>query len=123
MLSDKEIIEKSLNFLIVDYNFKYEYLTPYCNNEEYYIFRKQDSCFTYYQWNEMKEYKFTVVFDQEFKEIRLFERYPQELELFRKNHTGIKWIFKDYREDYWKMIADIIKKEIQSTGFLFGIKI
>ena len=120
-MSDKEIIETALNFLVIDHGFSYEYNTPN-GNAEYFKYKNKNGCFAYYQWVQFGEYEFSVTYDQTFRKIQLFEEYPKYFAFFKNKHKGIKWLFKDSRKDYWEMISNIIKDEIASKGSLFGIQ-
>lgn len=121
-MGDKEIIEKSLSFLITDHNFKYRYETQNGNDMNF-IYENKNGYFKYYQWPQFNESEFSVLFDNEFKKINLFEIDPKYFSLFKKQHSGIKWLFKDKRQDYWNMIATILKHEISISNSLFGLKI
>lgn len=120
-MSDKEIIEKALSFLITEYKFKYKYETNKGN--DIFIYENKNGCFKYYQWPQFGESEFSVLSDYEFKKINLFLIYPEYFALFKKQHSGIKWFFKDKRKDYWAMIATILKHEISVNNSLFGLKV
>lgn len=123
IMTDKEIIEEALKFLVVDYGFTYEYHSQHNGNEEFYKFVNEFGYFQYYEWSQFKDSEFSVVCNQEFKIIRLFDEYPQIFSMFNKRHKGVKWFFKDQRKDYWTMIASILRLEIKTKGSLFGLKI
>ena len=57
------------------------------------------------------------------KRINMPVLYAKELGAFNQRHKGLKWLFKDRRPDFWQMIADIIKKEIETNNSVFGLKI
>ena len=121
-MSDREIIEAALNFLVVDYGFSYEYHSLN-GKEEYFQYKNNHGCLTYYQWAQFGEQEFSATYNQTFRKIQLFEEYPKYFASFKSKHKGIKWLFQDSRKDYWEMISNIIKDEIASTGALFGIQI
>ena len=121
-MSDREIIEAALNFLVVDYGFSYEYHSLN-GKEEYFQYKNNYGCLTYYQWAQFGEQEFSATHNQTFRKIQLFEEYPKYFASFKSTHKGIKWLFQDSRKDYWEMISNIIKEEIASTGALFGIQI
>ena len=121
MKTDKEIIEKTLAFLVTDFNFEFEYRTTN-GNEEFYSYKNRYGSFNYYQWAHFGEYRFSVMNSNGIQDIRFNELYPNIVAQFNKDHKGLKWLFKDSREDYWNMIASILRLEINKNNSLFGLK-
>lgn len=116
-----DIIKSNLDFLVKDYQFEFSYLN---GRGENYLYKNKYGYFNYYEWEQFGEYEFSVkISNQESKIINFFEYYPKQISSFNSNHTGIKWLFKDKKKDYWKMIADLIKLEIANNHCLFGLKI
>lgn len=122
IMKTKDIIEKSLSFLINEYGLVLDYNTN--GKENFYYFRNKYGSFNYYEWPQFGDHIFSVTINGvEKKKIDFFVEYPKIVEKFNQSHKGLKWLFKDTCEDYWNMIADIIKTEIVSHGALFGLKV
>ena len=121
-MTNRQIIENALLFLIKDYGFCYNY--ECCNNGAmYFMYYNQYGCFTYYRWEQFQEEEFTAKYSEGYKIIDFSILHPKAFYEFNKSHKGIKWFFKDKRKDYWDMIAEFIKSEIEKTGALFGIEL
>ncbi len=116
-----KIIEKELQFLITDVKMIYTHEKK--GNQNYYYFSNDFGRFTYYEYRQFGEQEFTILANGSLKTINMFNENPQVYSKFKQEHKGIRFFFKDMRQDYWKMIAEIIKLEIDSTGSLFGLRI
>ncbi len=121
-MTDKDIIEKALSFLVKDYNFSYLFETPNGNDMRF-IYNNKYGSFIYYQWTQFKEEEFSIITNHEYKKIQLFLEYPDYFSTYNKTHKGIKWFFKDNRMDYWDMISQILKHEISKNGSLFDLRV
>ncbi|MBE6592830.1 MAG: hypothetical protein E7642_02415 [Ruminococcaceae bacterium] len=117
-MATQDIIKKHLDFLIYQYGFEFEYV---CNEGEHFIFKNQWGYFKYYQWSQFGEEEFSVKIGSNFRTIKLYEEYPQIVGQFNQNHKGFKWFFKDSRDDFWLMVAAIIKDEINLKNSIFGL--
>lgn len=115
-----EIINKKLAFLIDEYDFSFEFINDWGNR---YVFKNRYGNIEFYEWEQFNESAFFVAYDLISKKINLIEEYPKIFGLFNQDHKGIKYFFKDYRNDYWEMISKIIKLEIKNTKTIFGLKI
>ena len=113
------IIKNKFNFLINEYNFTFKF-----NNESgnHYIFKNKNGYIEFYEWPQFDEFAIFVKYDMISKKINLIEEYPKIIGRFNQEHKGIKWFFKDKREDFWEMISKIIKIEIVNKN-IFGLKI
>lgn len=121
-MTNRQIIENALIFLREYYGFSYNYECVN-NGATYFWYYNEYGCFTYYQWEQFQEEEFSVKYNGSHRIIDFSILNPKEICAFYKTHKGIKWLFKDKRKEYWHMIAQLIKNEIQKTGTLFGIKI
>ena len=120
MTTTLDIIKNKLNFLIEEYGFTFEFINDWgCH----YIFNNKNGCIEFYEWAQFNESAFFVNYDMISKKINLIEEYPKIVAHFYKTHKGIKWFFKDDREDYWQMISEIIKIEINNNKSIFGLKL
>lgn len=119
-MTTKDIIEDKLMFLVKDYGFIFEYSNI---QGEHYVFRNDNGYFEFYEWAQFDESEIHVKYDEVFKKINLIEYYPKIIGEFNQTHRGIKWFFKDTRNDYWDMISKIIKLEINNKKSIFGLTI
>lgn len=117
-MTTKEIIEKKLHFLVKDYGFSFEHSNIQGNH---YVFSNSYGYIEFYEWEQFEESEIRVKCYQEFKKIILIDHYPEIVGEYTKNHVGIKWFFKDERNDYWDMISTIIKLEIDNKKNIFGL--
>lgn len=115
-----DIIKNKLKFLIDVYGFTFEY-----NNDggNHYIFKNINGCIEFYEWPQFHESAIFVNYDMISKKINLIEEYPKMVGQFNKIHKGVKWFFKDDRNDYWEMVSKIIRIEINNKKSIFGLKI
>ncbi len=119
-MDTQQIIREELAFLCKEYGFEYEYISS--RPEQKYVFRNQYGVFQYYCCP-FEESEFSVLYDQTFRVVDLKLLYGKEFAKFRKNHSGIKWWFKSSSRDYWKMIANLLRRQIANCGTLFGLRI
>ncbi|MDY6141669.1 MAG: hypothetical protein SPI52_02975 [Bacilli bacterium] len=114
-----DIIKNKLKFLIEEYGFTFEF-----NNERgnHYIFNNKNGSIQFYEWRQFNELAIFVKYDLISKKINLIEEYPKIVSQFNQSHKGLKWFFKDDREDYWEMISKILKIEIDKKS-IFGLKL
>ena len=113
------IIEDKLNFLVLDYGMTYR-------REKYqgrtlYVFQNQFGEFIYWEWAQFSEDGFEIRIEDKKVDVNILDEYPFIYNRYLESHKGIKWAFKDTQEDYWGMIASIIKQYIESKGNLFGL--
>ena len=121
-MTDKEIISKSLGFLMSEYSMKFIYNTN--GNEYFYYFQNNNGSFNYYEWPQFGDKQFSVVINNIGKKLLNFELdYPDLIREYKRKHSGLLWLFKDQRKDYWDTVALIVKQEIQTKGTLFGLKL
>ena len=120
MVTTKDIIEGKLFFLIKEYGFSFEFNNT---NGDHYIFKNRNGYIEFYEWAQFGESKILVKHGNVFEEINLIYEYPKEISKFNSSHKGIKYFFKDIRNDYWEMIARIIKLEISDKNSIFRLKI
>ncbi|MBQ7761832.1 MAG: hypothetical protein IJ400_07235 [Clostridia bacterium] len=115
-----DIIKNKLKFLIEEYGFTFEF-----NNDRgnHYVFNNKNGYIEFYEWKQFNESAIFVKYDMISKKINLIEEYPKVVGQFYKIHKGVKWLFKDERNDYWEMIAKIIATEINNKKSIFGLKI
>lgn len=115
-----DIVKSKLNFLIDKYDFIFEY-----NNEQgfHYIFKNKNGFIEFYEWPQFNESEIFVNYNMISKKINLIVEYPKIVGKFYQEHKGIKWFFKDKRYDYWEMISEIIKVEINNNESIFGLKL
>ena len=116
-----KVIEINLKFLVDKFNFKFNYFWETPNAK--YVFENQYGKFIYLELPQFQEKFFYVEDGQGKREINLYENYSQEYEEWQKNHSGIKWIFKNKDKDIWEFNSKIIRDTINKTGTLFGLKI
>ena len=109
-----------LAFLTEKYGFDFE-----CSDKSgmHYVFKNENGYIEFYEWEQFGESAIFVKYDKNFREIKLIEEYPKIIGSFYQNHKGFKWLFKDVRKDYWKMISIILEIEIAEKGSLFGLKV
>lgn len=119
-MTTEKIIKNALEFLCVEYGFEFQYETEF-NGAMTFKYFNDNGSFSYYQWEQMQEYEFSVIYNQYYKKLEMQLLFPKEFALFNQQHKGLRWLFKDKREDYWNMIAGLIKGEIKNTGSLFGL--
>lgn len=121
-MEDKEIIYGSLSFLVDKYGFKYKY---FCTGKEYYYsFQNKHGTFTIYEWPQFQDRIFYITLRNTSKiAIDIFKNHKHLLEDWEKKHSGFIWIFKDKRKDYWLLVAQIIREQINTDGQFWGIKI
>ena len=123
----KEIVSAKLSFLVTEYNFECLYDTYRQSIIPVWIYKNTFGLFCYMEHEIFGEISITVETNDGQKvhcsEYELYERYKDIYNLFQNSHKGIKWFFKDLREDRMDMIADIIKREIELTGRLFGLQL
>ena len=121
-MTTEEIINKHLDFLIKDYNFTYEYRVEYA--AEWFVYKNANGYFEYYEGNQFDEQSsYTIMTSNVYKRIFPLTEYPDIYREYKKSHRGIKWWFKDIREEYWAMIAKIIKTEIETKHSIFGLEV
>ena len=113
-----DIVKNKLGFLIDKYSFSFEFNNIRGNH---YIFKNRNGHIEFYEWKQFDESEIFVKYDMISKKINIVEEYPQIVTKFNKTHKGIKWFFVDDRNDYWEMISDIIKKEIDKKQSIFGL--
>ena len=126
----QKIVREKLFFLEADLGFDFHYSNERGNH---YIYTNEFGYIEVYERAQFDEYEIrvqdTTYFNRNgihgiyFKRIDLKETYKKEFKQFNKQHRGIKWWFKSPIDDYWQMIADIIKKEIETSNSVFGLKI
>jgi hypothetical protein len=121
-MTDRQIIEEALWFLVENYGFNYNYECVN-NGAIYFRYHNQYGSFTYYRWAQFQEEEFFVKYNEFYRSVDFSSLHPKEFYSFIKMHKGIRWFFKDKRKDYWNMIAQFIKVEIENTKTLFGIKL
>lgn len=119
-MTTKDIIEKKLFFLINEYGFDFEFNNISGNH---YIFKNKNGHIEFYEWKQFGEFAILVKYDMISKTINLVEEYPKMIGQFNQNHKGIKWLFKDDRNDFWEMISKIIKNEIRNKKSIFGLSV
>ena len=102
------------------YGFVFEY-----NNDfgDHYIFKNANGHIEFYEWPEFDESEIIVKYNMISKKVNLIVEYPKIVGKFNQNHKGIKWLFKDFRNDYWKMIAEIFTIEIAKKHAIFGLAV
>lgn len=115
-----DIIKNKLSFLIDEYCLNFEFINDSGNH---YIFINKNGYLEFYEWQQFNESAIFVKYDMISKKINLFEEYPKIVAQFNQTHKGIKWFFKDSTEDYWQMISEIIKIEIDNYKSIFGLKL
>ena len=92
--------------------------------QEYYSYSNDIGCFVYYNCPQLNEEEFYVtVYKEKNIKIDWLLEYPKEITSFKKRIKGIKYLLKNWRKDYWELIASLIKKEIQEKNSLFGLRI
>ena len=103
-----------------EYDFTFDY-----NNIDgnHYIFKNKYGYIEFYEWEQFNESSIFVKYDMISKRINLIEEYPKVIGKFNQTHKGFKWFFKDKRDDYWEMISEILKLEINSKNNIFGLKL
>ena len=120
MAFTRAIIAEKLGFLVTDFGFEFDY----CNESgEHFFFKNELGHIEFYEWAQFNEFKINVKIRNCSKRINMPVLYAKELGAFNQRHKGLKWLFKDKRPDFWQMIADIIKKEIETSNSVFGLKI
>ena len=119
-MTTKGIIENKLGFLIKEFGFDFVF-----NNisGDHYIFRNKNGYIEFYEWEQFGESSIVVKYGQISRIVHLFEEYPKVVGQFNQTHKGIKWFFKDKRNDYWEMISQIIRIEINNKKSIFGLNI
>ena len=115
-----DIVKDKLSFLIKDYHFSFRFKNTSGNH---YIFENMSGYIEFYEWEQFGEFGIYVKYDKIFKEIKLIEHYPKIFGKFKESHKGLKWIFKDTRFDFWEMISEIVRSEIDNKNNVFGLKI
>lgn len=116
----EEIIRNSLNFLELEYGFKYEVSK---DRGVTYTYINKYGKFEYYQWQQFDESRFIIYYKGESRIINMFHESPKKIGNFNFESKGFKGLLKDSRQEYWKIIAEIIKNNISETGSLFGLRI
>ena len=116
----EKIIRNSLNFLEDDYNFKYEVSR---DKGTTYTYTNKYGRFEYYQWQQFDESRFSVFYDGEHKIVNMFHESPKEIGKFNFQSKGFIGFLKDRRQEFWKIIAEIVKSNIKDTGLLFGLRV
>ena len=119
-MTTEEIIKKNLSFLLDNYEFIFEKKNEGGN---YYIFSNKYGSFGYYEWAQFDDSEFFVKYNSIYKRINLIEYYPKIVANFTIEHKGIRWLFADTREDFWKMVSWIVKEEIKNKNTIFGLRI
>lgn len=114
-----DIIKNKFKFLISNYNFTFEFHNESGNH---YIFINKYGSIEFYEWSQFNEFAIFVKYDMISKKINLIEEYPKIISQFNQSHRGIKWFFKDEREDFWEMVSKIIRIEVANNS-IFGLKI
>lgn len=120
-LETYKIIEKELEFLVSNYRMEYTYDVSL--GRKYYRYKNQFGVFTYYEYRQLGEQEFSVLTNNNFTVINMLNEYPSIISRFNRQSRNIRFFLKDRRQEYWKMIAEIIKKEIDSSGTLFGLEV
>lgn len=120
-METNQLILKKLGFLIDKY--KMEYIYDIDGNQKFYRFKNDYGSFSYYEYRQLGEVEFSIKTNEEYRIINFFEIYPKLISRFNQDHKGIKWFFGDKREDYWEMISQIIKSEIELNHSLFGLRV
>jgi len=120
IMRTEDIIRRHLRFLESDYGMIY---TKTRKRGDTISYANENGRFEYYYWQQFQEFEFIVRLQQECKTIDMLTESPRELGEFYHKSKGLNRLFKDTRDEYWKIIANIIKKEIGKSGTLFGLKI
>lgn len=119
-MKTEEMIRKKLKFLEEEHHFRYQY---FFESGNHYIYENDYGTFIYYEWQEFGEKEFTIKTNQEIKTINMLHENPKLMGEFQNKYRGLRGLFKNNKEEYWNIIRDIIKEEIDKNGSLFGIQI
>lgn len=120
MAFTRVIVLEKLGFLVTDSGFEFDYSDE---SGEHFFFKNELGYIEFYVWEQFNEFEINVKIGNCLKRINMPVLYAKELGDFKYKHRGIKWWFKDERPDFWQMIADIVKKEIETSNSVFGLKI
>ena len=115
-----EIVENNLKFLTTEYGFVFSHSN---SQGDHYIFKNRHGYIEFYEWEQFQDSAVFVNYDMTSKKIDLFLEYPKIVGKFNHNHRGIKWLFKDKRQDYWEMVATVIRMEIENHKSVFGLNV
>ena len=107
---ESKIIVRKLNFLITEYN---------CN----YIFKKDvGDCYYYtnnffkiniYEFKEFNDLKISLIVNNQAYNIDPAIEKPKEYNLINKKKNGLRGLFYfNYDEDFWELVAKILKEKI-----------
>jgi len=119
-MTTENIIRSSLIFLEEEYHFKFEIIK---DQGTHYVFKNKYGRFEYYEWKQFQESSFCIYANDECKTIDMLQENPKIIGKYWQQNKGLKGFFCDNRREYWIIIANILKKEIKNTSFLFGLKV
>lgn len=118
MIMTEEIIKTKLGFLISDYGF--EFSSNSDGMREWYKFTNNYGSLNWYAFEQFEEYKLYIEINGKGEQVLDSYRIGNILNVGEWPFLRI-FSFKDQRVIYWNRIADLLKKEINETGTLFGI--
>lgn len=115
-----DIVKNKLDFLLKDYGMAFEYNNIRGNH---YIFKNPTGYIEFYEWKQFNESAIFIKYGLTSRKIDLLEEYPKIIGKFYQKHKGLKRFFRDDREEYWEIVAEIIKTELFSKKSIFGLQV
>jgi hypothetical protein len=119
-MTTEDIIRSSLSFLEKDYHLEF---FSFRDRGNHYIFSNPKGRFEYFEWSQFQETRFCVYANEECKTIDMFLENPKLIGKFQQKNRGLKAFFGDNRKEYWKIIGEILRNEIEKNGTLFGLEL
>ncbi len=119
-MKTETIIRNHLSFLENDFGLVFELIK---DKGSTYSYKNEYGKFEYYEWMQFGESRFTIYFDNECRTINMINEAPKDIGKYNHEFKGMKVLFKDRREQYWQIIETIVRKNINDSGTLFGLKL
>ncbi len=119
-MKTKNIIRDALLFLEKEFHLEFQLIEERGN---YYIYKNKFGRFEYYEWSQFQEAEFRVNANDECKTIDMLFIDPKKMGVYQKKNKGLRGFSRDGREEYWKIVANIIRSEIEKNNSLFGLRL
>ncbi len=117
----EKIIADKLAFLIDEYHFKFRF--SWTSPNALYIFENQYGQFVYQELPQFREKCFFVIDSQGKRTIDIYKDNLEDFQAWQKKHSGLKWLLRSKEPDLWDFHASIIRRTIEKTNTLFGLRI